>query len=227
LVVRTNVYVDGFNLYNRRLKHRPDLKWLNLKALCDGILRPPMVVQTVNYYTARLSGKLDPGMPGRQATYLAALATVPEISIHYGNFLFSKRWAALAQPLDSRPRGYVWTRPIPKLVWVEKAEEKGSDVNLACHLVRDALTNVFDVGIIISNDTDLVEPINIAGNAGKQIGLLSPIERSKRGKKWAGAHSLLVAAADFTIYIHNKHLQQAQFPNPIAGTTIRKPAMWV
>jgi hypothetical protein len=47
--VRTVVYIDGFNLYYRRLKRAPQFKWLNLKALCDSILAPPMVVTRVNY----------------------------------------------------------------------------------------------------------------------------------------------------------------------------------
>jgi hypothetical protein len=45
--VRTVVYIDGFNLYYRRLKPSPQFTWLNLKALCDSILAPPMVVQRV------------------------------------------------------------------------------------------------------------------------------------------------------------------------------------
>jgi len=40
-------------------------------------------------------------------------------------------------------------------------EEKGSDVNLACHLVNDAWAGRFDAAVVISNDTDLVEPIRI------------------------------------------------------------------
>jgi len=45
--VRTVVYIDGFNLYYRHLKPSLQFKWLNLKALCDSILAPPMVVQRV------------------------------------------------------------------------------------------------------------------------------------------------------------------------------------
>jgi len=52
--VRTIVYIDGFNLYNRRLKPNPQFKWLNIKALCDLILSAPMKVTKVNYYTARV-----------------------------------------------------------------------------------------------------------------------------------------------------------------------------
>lgn len=40
-------------------------------------------------------------------------------------------------------------------------EEKGSDVNLAVHLLNDAWKDLFDVGVVVSNDTDLVTPIRM------------------------------------------------------------------
>ena len=73
--MRTTVYIDGFNLYYRRLKARPSKKWLNPKALAEQLLRPPHVISQVNYYTARLSARAnDPDAPARQAIYLNALA---------------------------------------------------------------------------------------------------------------------------------------------------------
>jgi uncharacterized LabA/DUF88 family protein len=226
--MRTIIYVDGFNLYNRRLKPLPRFKWLNLKTLGDVILKPPMVVTRVNYYTARVSGKLDPGAPARQQAYLDALATVPEIATHFGNFMFSQKWAALVRPPQARPSHYVWPAVLPALVKVERAEEKGSDVNLASHLVRDALLNAFDVAVIVTNDTDLIEPIKIVmAETGKKVGLLSPVRAHKYKSKWTGAHPTLVAAASWTLYIHNAHLAQAQFPASLPGTTITRPAAWV
>src|SRR5215831_3668847 len=62
---------------------------------------------------------------------------------------------------QAKPVGYVWPQRLPHLVKVEKAEEKGSDVNLATHLVRDAFLNEFDVAVVITNDTDLIEPIKV------------------------------------------------------------------
>ncbi len=51
-----------------------------------------------------------------------------------------------------------------------KSEEKGSDVNLGAHLVRDAFTDAFDVAVILTNDSDLVEPVRIAvQEAGKRV----------------------------------------------------------
>jgi uncharacterized LabA/DUF88 family protein len=44
---------------------------------------------------------------------------------------------------------------------VIKTEEKGTDVNIASHLLVDAHNNSFDMAVVISNDSDLVEPIKM------------------------------------------------------------------
>jgi hypothetical protein len=46
-------------------------------------------------------------------------------------------------------------------VWVDKTEEKGSEVNLASHLLRDAFSKRFEVAVLITNDSDLAEPVRI------------------------------------------------------------------
>lgn len=47
--------------------------------------------------------------------------------------------------------------------WVDiiKTEEKGSDVNLAVHLLNDAWQNVYDCAVVLSNDSDLKEAITL------------------------------------------------------------------
>jgi hypothetical protein len=44
---------------------------------------------------------------------------------------------------------------------VHTMEEKGSDVNLGAHLLNDAWKGAFDAAAVISNDTDLVTPIQM------------------------------------------------------------------
>ncbi len=39
--------------------------------------------------------------------------------------------------------------------WVWDTEEKGSDVNLAVELDRRAWLNLYDMAVVISNDSDL------------------------------------------------------------------------
>jgi hypothetical protein len=101
-VARTIVYIDGFNLYYRALKGTAH-KWLNIEAMSRAALPKTCVIERVNYYTAHISGRVDPSAPRRQHAYLRALATLPKVAIHYGNFLVSQKWAGLVQPPDFRP----------------------------------------------------------------------------------------------------------------------------
>jgi hypothetical protein len=71
-VAKVAVYVDGFNLYYGALKNRPSLKWLDLEALGRALAPGQHIVQ-VRYFTAWISGKVDPSGPLRQQTYLRAL----------------------------------------------------------------------------------------------------------------------------------------------------------
>jgi hypothetical protein len=49
-----------------------------------------------------------------------------------------------------------------------------SDVNLATHLLHDAHMGRFDVAVVISNDSDLLEPIKIVReHLGKKAGILN------------------------------------------------------
>ena len=83
---RTRVYVDGFNLYYRALKGSP-FKWLDPVLLAARLLPPWCTIDRLGYFTARVSGKLAPGAPGRQQVQFNALATRPEVELHFGRFL--------------------------------------------------------------------------------------------------------------------------------------------
>jgi uncharacterized LabA/DUF88 family protein len=222
-VMRTVVYIDGFNLYYRMLKARPSMKWLNPMLLARAMLDAKHEVTKVNYYIARVSSRAhDPNAPARQAVYLNALGTVPEISVHEGSFMISEPWMPLAQPAQAKPSEYEWNQPTPDVVRVVKSEEKGSDVNLGVHLVRDAFIGAFDVAIVITNDSDLVEPIRIAVHeAGKRVGLFVPVKYPTQS---------LINVASFYLHIRPGHLAKSQFPSLIQlenGETISKPTTWV
>ncbi len=53
---------------------------------------PSDQVEKIRYFTARVSGAVDPGAPGRQQVLFKALATVPEVQIHLGTFLAKSTW---------------------------------------------------------------------------------------------------------------------------------------
>jgi hypothetical protein len=140
--MRTIVYIDGFNLYYRLLAKRPAIKWLNPENLVSLVLGEGHEVVKVNYYTARVSGRVDADAPRRQQLYLDALSSLPKLQVHFGTFLEMKKWAGLVRPpLDSTDK----EARLPFLQWpdvayVWKTEEKGSDVNLASHLLLDAFS---------------------------------------------------------------------------------------
>jgi uncharacterized LabA/DUF88 family protein len=220
--MRTIAYVDGFNLYYRLLKKRADLRWVDPKRLIQEVMLPEHDLLRVNYYTARIAHRPEkPEAAARQAIYLKALSTVPGLRIHEGSFLTSKPWMALASPPRGGPDPYLWNEPAPKLVRVIKTEEKGSDVNLAAHLVRDAFTDAFDVAVILTNDSDLVEPIRIVvQESGKKVGLLAPVE-------WP--NQSLRAVASFYRHVRHGHVLRAQFPEKIDvpdGRPILRPEKW-
>jgi uncharacterized LabA/DUF88 family protein len=221
--MRTIIYVDGFNLYYRMLEQRPDLKWLNIKQVAEKTLRPENQIIGVRYYTARVSGRHDPQAPGRQQVYFDVLSTIPEISLHMGNFLSTKKFAGLVHPPSFRPHLVApLPQPWPVVVRVHKTEEKGSDVNLASHLLLGAFRNEYDVAAVLSNDTDLVEPIRIATQElGKVVGLLSPVS--------APAPQLRVVSS-FVRHIKISDLASSQFPDTVLladGTTVSKPPSWI
>ncbi|MBX3141756.1 MAG: NYN domain-containing protein [Trueperaceae bacterium] len=156
--MRTFVYVDGFNLYYRALKGTHH-KWLDLLKLSEAVLPSSAVVERINYYTARVSGKRDPDMPRRQQFYFGA------------------------------------------------------------HLVRDAFLGAFEQAAIITNDSDLAEPVRIVvKEVGLPVILLTPENRP------VGSLARLVSDVR-----HIKpSLSRCQFPDPVGSTKgpIAKPSDW-
>lgn len=208
---RTYVYVDGFNLYYRALRGT-GYKWLNLQVLVEGLLDSENEIQQIRYFTAPVSGKLDPGQPIRQQRYLQALSTLPCLSIHQGNFLTKPK----IRPLVNPPPGGLTH------VEIFNTEEKGSDVNLATYLIHDAWRNLYDVAVVLSQDTDLIEPVRIVRDEiKKDIGVVC-LDGRKPGK--------LANAGSFVRHLTPSRLSAAQFPETLTfgkrGKTVTRPPEW-
>jgi hypothetical protein len=170
--MRANIYVDAFNLYYGCLRGTP-YKWLNLEALATALV-PKDEVRRIRYFTALVSARPDdPQQAQRKQTYLRALATVPKVSLHLGHYLSHPVRMPLAHPL---PGG-------PATVEVVKTEEKGSDVNLATYLLLDAFQNDCEVALVITNDSDLKEPIALAQSVlGISVGVANPHPPQRRSR---------------------------------------------
>jgi hypothetical protein len=65
--MKTNVYIDGFNLYYGCLKGNPH-KWLDLAAFCQASFPPPRNrINHIRYFTAQVTARPnDPLQPKRQ-----------------------------------------------------------------------------------------------------------------------------------------------------------------
>lgn len=209
VLMRTIVYVDAFNLYYGCLRRTP-YRWLNIQKLCE-LLLPKNDIRAVKYFTALVSARPnDPDQPVRQQTYLRALRTLPTTEIVLGHYLTHNVWMPKVVP-PGQPQEYVE---------VIKTEEKGSDVNLATHLLNDAHHNRFDVAVVISNDSDLLAPIKIVrADMGKKVGVLNPQKNPSRA---------ILPHIDFIKQIRSGALGAAQFPDQITDQhgTFTKPSGW-
>jgi len=210
--LRTFAYIDGFNLYYRALSRKPQYKWLDLRQFSTFFLAPENELHEIKYYTARVSGKRDPGQPERQNAYLRALKTIDGLSIFYGSFLPKQITRPLVTPISG----------LPLYVEVLTTEEKGSDVNLASHLIWDAMKDVFDVAVVVSKDTDLVEPIRIvAKEIGKPVGVICPDGACPKG---------LREVATFVRHVDHGSLSACQLPRVVRsriGREIHRPKEWL
>jgi hypothetical protein len=225
----THVYIDGFNLYYGLLKSKPN-KWLDLEKFCDSLL-PKNTVKKIYYFTAKVDARPhDPDQPTRQDAYLQALATLPRVEVHLGTFMTQVVSQAVVEtdPLKpNRPHKIAGVpvvktdaSGVPVKTWVLKSEEKGSDVNLAAYLLRDAYSGACQCAVIISNDSDLLTPIRMAKtDCGLIIGLAPP-------RPFGSA--ALKSLADFVIDPRVHLLAASQFPDPVTTPNgmIHKPANW-
>jgi hypothetical protein len=183
---------------------------VDLEALCK-LMLPKNTIHEIKYFTALVSARPnDLTQPQRQQLYLRALGTIPSVSVHLGHFLVHEVMMPLVVP-PGQPQQYV------KVI---KTEEKGSDVNLATHLLHDAHLNRFDIAVVVSNDSDLLGPIKIVRNElGKKVGVLNPQKNPSRA---------ILPHIDFIKQIRGGALQAAQFPAQLTDQhgVFSKPAGW-
>ena len=136
------------------------LKWLNLWALSESLLRADEELVAVEYFSAFYTKKAD--AYARHRAYVKALEHTG-VSTHMGNFKFKE--------IRCNGCGATWKKP----------EEKETDVHIAIRMVSDALLNRFDRCILISADSDLVPPRDFIMRecAGKEFFVAAPPHRLK------------------------------------------------
>lgn len=145
---RVIVYIDGFNLYHaiNDLK-RPHLKWVCVRSIGESLLRAGEALKAVKYFSAYATWM--PDRFARHRDYTDALLSRGVI-LHMGQFK--------EKPRKCMSCGAKW----------KGHEEKETDVQIAVHMVADAMRGDVDRVIVITADTDIGPAIKmIAANVPK------------------------------------------------------------
>ena len=198
---RVIVYIDGFNLYFGMTQSYKDIKWLNVELLAQSILKPHQNLVAVKYFTSKVSN--SPQKEKRQREYLSALETT-NTKIIYGHY-------------KSKPKSCLRC----KHTWNDN-EEKMTDVNIAVHMLSDAMDDLYDMAMLISGDSDLVPPI-IAVHSKfqqKRVMVAFPPNRHNVSVKNVSKGNLIIGKSI---------LKKAQFSDSIQlqnGYQLNKPKEW-
>ena len=200
---RLIAFIDGFNLYyGLREKRWKRFYWLNLQAVVRNLLKPAQVLVTTKYFTTIVKQPED--RRKRQAVFLEALQTLSDFHIYYGQFL--------SDTVTCRNCGHRYTT----------YHEKMTDVNLSVELMSDAFQDQFDVALLVSADSNLVEPAKAVArlSQSKRVVVVFPPGRSSFALK---------QAADGLIYLGRNVLAKSMFPDSVVkpdGIVLRRPAQW-
>ncbi len=222
------MYIDGYNLYygGRGICGRgaTGWRWLDLRALSHSVIASqsgwtaPFNLRVV-YCTARIKGASNSQSQRDQDTYLRALqkhnsfdhvefgtyvtrcATAPLAVAGKGGkpVLTTSTWPLMVKDTNGAAVANAWF-----MVSVAKREEKGSDVNVAVHLLHDALLGKVDAAVVVSNDSDLKVAVDMARSR-VPVGLVNPTKGYPAGALNASATAgtgghwgYQLAASDFT-----------------------------
>ncbi len=198
---RVVVYIDGFNLYFGMTSSFPDIKWLDVVLLAKNLLKLNQTLVSVKYFTSLVNH--SPQKEKRQQTYLNALKTT-DVKIIYGHYK--------SKPKSCKSCGHSWS----------DNEEKMTDVNIAVHMIADAIDDMFDCAILISGDSDLVPPITLIHSKfkNKRVTVIFPPNRHNNSVKNVAKGSFILG---------KQKLKQSQFPDQItlkSGFILQKPNEW-
>ncbi|MCZ7590132.1 MAG: hypothetical protein M5U27_15005 [Gaiella sp.] len=216
-------------------------RWLDLEALARDLIARHTAwaggtLEKLVYCTARIDKRTNPVGRAEQDVYLLALHSHGSVThIEYGQYVSRVKYAPLATE-DRKGRPVLVTSqwplmvqdhaasPVPNarfMVSHARREEKGSDVNVASHLLLDTLDGNVDGAIVISNDSDLRFPIQEA-RLRVPVGTVNP-SRSYLAGDLAGNVSTGVGG-HWWLQLRASDYRNHQLPDPCG--TYTKPVPW-
>lgn len=196
---RLALYVDGFNFYHAvNDLNRPHLKWVDLHALANLMAHPSETVVAVKYFSAYATWLSGPYRRHRE--YVKALeARGVEVTMAH----FKERQVRCNRCGNA---------------WISR-EEKETDVHLALKLLADADDDIFDRGMLVTADSDLVPVVRMvkARHPGKTVAVAAPPKRYGHGRH-------LQQVADSYFQIGAGKLAQALLPEVVHDSDGRQVA---
>ena len=233
LVLRTRIYIDGYNLYYGCLK-RTHYKWLDPVKLFDDAILPSVLFEprgqratfaldqlAVKYFTAPILKNFATSKDSvsSQAQYHAALEGHHPGRIEIIRGYYDAREARAHRVIAKTPPAQC------EKVDIWKLEEKQSDVSLALHAYSDAVRKEIDHAVIVTNDTDLVPALEmIKRDTGIAVGLVIPTRLKERP-----ANRDLANRADWVrTHITDQELEISQLPRVVMNgrNASHKPVSW-
>lgn len=241
-------YIDGFNLYYGGKSYfysGAGWRWLDLRALAADVVATAAsqpawqgaILTRVVYCSARTG---DPD----QDAYLGALRA-------HGSYDWAE-WGRYAEklihrPLATQPKGVASPqvvnpaipirvqdggKPVASAVFmasVSHREEKGSDVNLATHLLLDVLKKDVEGIVVVTNDSDLKLSLKEVRDR-VPVGLLNPGNPLKRPTAGAlRASPNAGVGGHWWGHITRGQYVSNQLPDPVtdsAGKLYGRPVGW-
>ena len=202
---RVAVYVDGLNSHQvSNSKRWQRYYWLDLRRLSLRLLRADQQLVAVRYFTAVVHPMPhDSDKPKRQGTYLEALATLPDLHIHYGYHLAKRRRCPHCGAIE------------------QTYEEKMTDVNIAVELLGDAQDDLFDTALVVSGDGDLAGPVRTIGERIRK----ASCSRFPTGPTLRSASP----SSERFFTIGRSALRDSQFPDRVPnsdGYVLTRPSSW-
>jgi hypothetical protein len=125
-------------------------------------------------------------------------------------------WPVMVQDANERP-----VKDARFMVSVARREEKGSDVNVATHLLLDVLHRRIDAAMVMSNDSDLALPVRSCRQL-IPVGLVNPTDGYPAGA--LNDSPACGVGGHWWYQLTKSDLTAAQMPDP-AGR-YRKPPGW-
>lgn len=249
--MRVGVFIDGFNLYyggeSIMGRQAPGWRWLDLRAAFSAIAATKWpgvtVVAPVVYCTSRILGRVSLDAQKRQDDYLRALNKAAAIDhVEFGIFIEKTKTRPIATA-DKKNRPVVWKARYPVvikdvatgniatgvdvpeaafMVTVGDREEKGSDVNVASHLLIETLEQNIEAAVVVSNDSDLEFAVREARKR-IPVGVVNP-NRKPTAARLKSDPIAGAAAGHWEYQLVAADLLPYQLPDPCYG--VAKPPTW-